>query len=249
MNTRILMRGALALLAALMGGVPGLAAATDAGRVIAVSGEATVLRNGQRLPIQKKLVLASGDTVITGETGRVRWQMSDESYFTLTPNSRFRIDDYAMSDDQTGKAFYRLQDGGVATLSGLIKSPQSYRLQTPAASISVRGTRYRSAYCTCADQVRTGTPLENGLYVGVDEGMVIMANSAGSLEVKAGQYGFAADDKTAPRLLYKAPSILLDNDLSLDVEVRAEADVAGNRIERRVQAGTRVVTEPPASPF
>lgn len=248
MNSRILMHGTVALIWSLAALAPGLAAAADAGRIIAVSGEATVLRNGQRLPVQKNLVLLSGDTVTTGEGGRVRWQMSDESYFSLTPKSKFRIDDYAMAGNQSGKAFYQLQDGGVATLSGLIKSPESYRMQTPAARISVQGTRYRSAFCTCKNQVRKGTPLENGLYLGVDEGTVVVANSAGSLSVKAGQYAFAADDKTAPRLLHKKPSILEDADFDLDVEVRAEADV-GVLPGRPVPVNPRDIVEPPASPF
>lgn len=253
MNSRMLMRGIVALVWSCAVWMPGLAQAGDAGRVIAVSGEATVLRGGQRLPIQKGIVLLSGDTVVTGEGGRVRWQMSDESYFSLKPQSNFRIDDYVMPDQGAAgaKAFYRLQDGGVATLSGLIKSPESYRLQTPAASIAVQGTRYKSAFCKNGNcKTRKGEQDPDGVYLGVDEGVVVMANPAGRLAVNAGQYAYAADNKTAPRLLKKAPAIFVEASADFDLDVEARAELGpGNTIERPVLPNPRVITEPPASPF
>jgi hypothetical protein len=217
----------------------GVAQAADAGRVVALRGGVSVVRDGQIVPIQKGDLLRGGDILTTDVDGRVQWQMTDESYFGLKPDSRFTISDYQFDGAaDAGKSSYLLTRGGVSTLTGKIKSP-GYALRTSAAGISVLGTRYKSAICK-GDCKTKGGLLPDGMYVGVDEGIVLVANRMASLSLKAGQYAYVKDANTAPALLDGPPAIFLEADLEFEAEVEVNP---GNAIERPGE-----IIEDPASP-
>jgi len=68
----------------------------------------------------------------------------------------------------------RLLQGGFRTITGLIskRHPEAYRVETPVATIGVRGTQYEVA-------------LAEGLDVGVLAGRVVVENPAGRIELGA----------------------------------------------------------------
>ena len=84
-------------------------------------------------------------------------------------------------------ALFRLLKGGLSAISGFIGhvEHQDYALETPVATIGIRGTGYEVRYCDsgCA----TG---QQGLYTGVGAGTISVRNQAGESLTSAGHYGY-----------------------------------------------------------
>lgn len=97
------------------------------------------------------------------------------------------------------RAFFRLLKGGFRAVSGLIgkADPAEYRVNTPVATIGIRGTDYWVVFCDAAcaedesmkDSLPEGASALNGVIMGVVSGGIFTANNAGStLGVKVNQY-------------------------------------------------------------
>jgi len=158
--------------------------------------------DGQFIDAQKNIQLLSGDTIITGVNGRVQLMMNDESVFDLKPNTEFLIEEFRYSTPvvlntnlNDDKSFYRLMRGGFRTISGLIgkRNKKNYRVTTPVATIGIRGTQFTADLCldNCPNQ-------DNGLYVSVSNGGVILSNDTGQLSIDAGSSGFVGTNNSPP---------------------------------------------------
>lgn len=149
--------------------------------------------DGARRPIAKGDALAPGDQVATGQ-GRAQLRFSDGGVVDLAPDSAFRIDAYAFdgAEDGTERKLMTLLKGALRTISGAIGHlhQETYRLDTPVASIGIRGTGYTA-------------DLSLGLRVEVGEGAVVVANQAGAVQIQRGQAGFVRDAFSAPVLTPK----------------------------------------------
>lgn len=112
--------------------VRGMVTATDA------KGEVRRLRRGDE-------VLA-GDTITTAKRSRIRMSFSDGGTSVLLANTTFEITDYSFSgqEDGTERASFKLLEGALEAISGLIgkKNKSAFRLDTPMATIGLRGTVY-----------------------------------------------------------------------------------------------------------
>lgn len=206
--------------------LPGLAEAGSAGRIIGVTGAVSILRDGATLNAKADTVLQSGDTLVTSSDGRVQWQAADEALSALLPNSRFTINECFYPDGAS--AHYELKAGGFGTVSGLIQGP-GYKVVTPAADITVEGTKYKALVCSgnCSG-------LPDGMYVAVIAGKVTVVNGAGSVTGNANQFIHVAGRDAAPRLVDGAPEVLAS--LSLEFEFEFDADGLAEVIERRLDA-------------
>ncbi len=146
--------------------------------------------DGQFHPVQAGDSLSPGQTIVTGQ-GRVQIRFSDNGVIDLAPESAFRVDqyNYAGTEDGTERKFMTLLGGMLRTISGAIGHMhlETYRLDTPVASIGIRGTGYTAQY-------------SNGLMVEVGEGAIEVVNQAGSLRVDRGQAGFVRDSLSPPVL-------------------------------------------------
>ncbi|MFA5938607.1 MAG: hypothetical protein WC809_04555 [Sinimarinibacterium sp.] len=105
------------------------------------------------------------------------------------------------------RAFFRLLKGGFRTVSGLIGkgNPDEYRINTPVATIGIRGTDYWVILCDemCAndpillDNLPPGVNPQGGVIVGVIQGNVFVINGAGKESpVGKGQYLITLPDGT-----------------------------------------------------
>ncbi|HEX6550932.1 MAG TPA: hypothetical protein VF117_09700, partial [Gammaproteobacteria bacterium] len=65
---------------------------------------------------------------------------------------------------------------------------QDYSVQTPVATIGIRGTDYEVRYCAgdCGDIQPTPN---DGLYTGVDSGGIVVTSQSGQIVLSHGQYG------------------------------------------------------------
>jgi len=138
--------------------------------------------------LTKDSALESGMTVTTGDNSNIVMKFEDGQVVVLNANTTFKITRYQFNaaQPQTGNAFFSLVKGAMRSISGLIGKHNSsgFRLQTPVATIGIRGTDF---------MVATGS-----LYLSVGQGMVSATNTAATSVFGAGQIGFVAGPAVAP---------------------------------------------------
>lgn len=114
------------------------------GVVKTVSGDAFILREGRRLAAQPGSGLVVGDVLSTGATGALGVILRDDTVLSLGPSSETRIDQFAFepAEKKLGMLL-RVTHGLIAYISGKIAklAPGAARIETPVATLGIRGTR------------------------------------------------------------------------------------------------------------
>jgi len=182
------------------------ATATAAGTATLVTGHVNAATPaGEIRDLIKGGPVYSGEVIITAASSYVNIEFSDGGRVLLRPQTRFSIERYQYAGAtpanaqavaqpaQQESAFFRLLKGGFRAVSGLIGHTrrEDYAVQTPVATIGIRGTDYEVRYCAgdCTDV----TPVpQDGLYAGVQSGAIALDNQAGSSTTTAGQFVFIA---------------------------------------------------------
>ncbi len=114
------------------------------GHIQTIRGEASILRNSKTEAALKGSPVYLGDTIKTTKTGAVGIVLTDETTFSLGPDSTITLKDYLFNPKESKFSIIaRLTKGTFSYLSGIIAklSPESIRLEIPEATIAVRGTR------------------------------------------------------------------------------------------------------------
>ncbi len=136
---------ALNLLIILLAISPAAAFQPDSiGHIQTLNGTATILRGNTSIPAAKALPVFRGDTIRTSKTGSLGIVLTDDTTFSLGPNSEIVISDY-MFNPREGKfsMITKMVKGTFSYISGLMGklSPNSIKMDIPNATISVRGTK------------------------------------------------------------------------------------------------------------
>ena len=115
------------------------------GMVRTASGDATVTRGETSLPADPGLKIMVGDTLVTGRDGSIGVILRDDSSLSIGPGSRLVLRSFQFSPPE-GKfdLVAQISRGTMAYLSGLIGklAPEKVRIETPTATIGIRGTRF-----------------------------------------------------------------------------------------------------------
>ena len=124
--------------------VPALAQqGAGAGRIKVATGEAFVVRAGKTIPAEIGDAVLASDVLRTGPNGTLGVTLRDDTRVSLAPASEVRLESflYNPSGGQLGLVL-KFVRGVTAYVSGRIAklSPDSIRLETPAAIVGVRGT-------------------------------------------------------------------------------------------------------------
>lgn len=201
------------------------------GRVLLASGDVVVTRGGRDLPLVTGATIDNGDLVRTGESASVQLRFSDETLVALRARSRFRVEDFRFTgaDDGVSRAAFRLLQGGMRTLTGLIGKlrPDRYRLGTRLATVGVRGTAFSLVDCEADCENDDGSTAADGVYGLVYDGRVAVANEGGERDFGEDEAFFVADLVTAPQPLLSRPGFLRDR-----LEARARREQMRERIEQ-----------------
>jgi hypothetical protein len=121
---------------------------TPIGRVVWVKGTLkAIMQNSEERNLQKMSVIYLHDILTTDANSQAEIAFTDESLMTFYPNTRFTIDKYTLNKSKNGTVgsyVANLVEGGFRTITGLIakNSPSNYQVNTPVATIGVRGTDY-----------------------------------------------------------------------------------------------------------
>jgi hypothetical protein len=190
----------------------------SAGTATLVTGHVSAATpSGEIRDLIKGSQVFEGEVVITAGGSFVNIEFSDGGRVLLRPESRFQIERYqyagatpqaAAAQPQAGQpaqpvrqesAFFRLLKGGFRAVSGLIGHTrrEDYGVQTPVATIGIRGTDYEVRLCQgdCGDI--TPAP-QDGLYAGVQSGAIALTNDGGTTTPTAGQFVFISGSGAVP---------------------------------------------------
>lgn len=156
-------------------------AATEdkAALVLFSHGNVVLTNNAGSYPLEKGAAVSAGDTVITGEDGRVQMRFSDGGLVSLMPNSRFAVEEYSQpTASNEGSVSVNLLKGGMRALSGSIgkKDQDSYKLKTDVATLGIRGTQFVVVMDGATMRVHVG------------QGSVALFNDFGELLVPTGRH-------------------------------------------------------------
>ena len=113
------------------------------GLVKVVTGDAAILRDGQRIVARPGIQLIQGDVLSTGAKGSMGVILRDDTLLSLGASSETRLEQFVFEPvNQKLGLVVRITHGVIGYLSGRIAklAPGSVRLETPVATLGVRGT-------------------------------------------------------------------------------------------------------------
>jgi hypothetical protein len=143
MNSSRIWLGAMAFTVAAAAPVFAQQPKPSAGRIKVASGSVFIVRAGAVVRAEAGQVVFEADTLRTGPDGRLGITLKDDTRISLGPGSEGRLDRfvYAPAEGQMGLVL-KVVRGVMGYVSGRIAklSPDSIRLEAPAAVVGVRGT-------------------------------------------------------------------------------------------------------------
>jgi hypothetical protein len=115
------------------------------GKTKTSKGDVVVIRNAKQIPLSVGDKIFQNDTIRTGTASSVGIIFEDNTVLSLGPDSEILIDKYVFAPEKgIFSMIARMVKGTASYLSGIIgkQSPESVKLQTPDATIGIRGTHF-----------------------------------------------------------------------------------------------------------
>lgn len=184
-----------------------ITALAEVGHIEAAHGDITINRaGGNAIRAKAGVEVEQGDLLVSGANAWAVLQMVDGASLTVRPTTQLRIDEYRYADDNTPSSIaLSLLKGALRSITGLIgkQNPTSYRLNTPTATIGIRGTDHETVV---VDDDSTYKGAQPGTYDTVNAGETVIHGAKGDVAVQAGAVGFLHRNGTAgPALLKNRP--------------------------------------------
>jgi hypothetical protein len=126
-------------------GVPRAAEAPPIAQIKKVTGQAAILRSGERRPAKVGDMLSVKDIIETGPDGAIGVTFIDNTVFSAGPNSELALEEFQFdSTNFRGSMLADMRHGTLAVVSGDItrSSPGAMKVKTPTAVLGVRGTTF-----------------------------------------------------------------------------------------------------------
>ncbi|MBP1626476.1 MAG: putative exported protein [Holophagaceae bacterium] len=115
------------------------------GSLRTLQGPVFLVRGGVERTLTRPERLFEGDVLRTGAGGSLGLLLKDDTSISLGPGSRLSLDHFRFAPAQGRLGLVvRLVHGTMAFVSGLVAklSPESVRVETPVATVGVRGTTF-----------------------------------------------------------------------------------------------------------
>lgn len=201
------------------------------GKVAYLSGTVSVQRSdGSVKVLAQDSELMASDIVSTESNSVVRVNFTDGSQITLRQNSRIKLDEYSFDEAKPAQdsLIFSVMKGGLRAVTGLVGkrgNKDAYKAKSMAATIGIRGTRYGVLLCgdgDCADMLsdkegpEKQNPPQDGLYLEVTEGAIVVTNNTGSRIMNIGEFSYVRDANSLPKMQSVDPGLqkALPSDLS-----------------------------------
>ncbi|MFM0645976.1 FecR domain-containing protein [Paraburkholderia bryophila] len=208
-----------------------VAYAQAVGTVTHLSGVLTVKHaDGSTAVLAIKSSIAQGDTLVTEANTYTRVKFVDNGEMVLRPSSQVVVKSYVYDVDhpESDHVAIQLISGGLRSVTGLIgkRNHDAVSFDTPTGTIAVRGTNFGALFCQsdCGSvPTPNGAAPQNGLYVDVSQGAVMVANSGGQQVFQVGQFGYVASSTTPPIVLPPSQGVPVTMPLSISKNAPAAA--------------------------
>lgn len=141
------------------------------GRVDFVSGHVSLTHLGVRQTPQEGTQIAEGDSLMTDSDGEIHLDMVDGAALSVRPSSAVTISKYGLAEND--HILLSLTRGALRSVTGWLGHlrPSRYSVQTPNATIGIRGTDHETTYEPDGESA--------GTYERVFEGSSFVQDSAG----------------------------------------------------------------------
>jgi len=171
------------------------------GHVVISVGKMQASNRGTFRDLLRNSKVFKGDTITTAANSYTQVRMKDGALLSLRPNTKLVITDYNFNGKEDGseRSFMELVRGGFRTITGYIghKNKRNYRVKTAVATIGIRGTHYGLMICSAGSCSNEAEPLEDGVYGGVVDGSINVANDSGNYTFNNDQYFHVASASSA----------------------------------------------------
>ena len=208
----------LATLVATMFTTQALAAGQIAGKVVMLVGQAQATpEGGTSHRLKKGDPVHVGETIETGKKCYMKLAYADGGSVLLRPDTALKINTFQDPAEEQGETVTTLLKGGMRSVTGAISKSrkENYKIQTPVATLGIRGTDFVMRLCQDKDAEGKNDcddENEDGLYTSVYDGGTTLKNRAGSLDSDAGEHAYVAGQDVSPIRLAEQPKIInLDN--------------------------------------
>lgn len=115
------------------------------GYVMTVSGEVSVITNGNVVPAKVGTPVFEGTTLKVGADSSMGVTLSDNTVMSLGPKSEMLIEEYLYAPAKNElKLTARIANGTLNFISGVIAKlrPEAVKINTPTGTVGVRGTHF-----------------------------------------------------------------------------------------------------------
>ncbi len=163
-----------------------------AGRVVYSYGDVQATSNtGETRKLRRGGAVNEGDSINTNN-GRIQIRFTDGGFVALQPETTYRLDQYEFQGKTDGneKSTFYLVEGGIRLVTGLIgrKNKETFKLQTPVATIGIRGTSGKVVHTEATGTLLAGYggiwDLTSGAFNGpVEPGQAYSCNGLSCAEV------------------------------------------------------------------
>ena len=113
------------------------------GNIVALKGEAEVIRNDAALSAKAGMEIEEGDEVTTKEKTQVQVILNDNTVITIGAKSSFDFEEFSM-EAKKEKLSMKANRGFFRSVSGQIGkvAPERFKVKTVSATIGIRGTDF-----------------------------------------------------------------------------------------------------------
>jgi len=184
-------------------------AANPVGQMVWVKGGVHASGEAGSRVLSRRSTVYEHDSITTDAGGSGEIVFSDTSLLTLRVGTAFSIDSYKFSkgNHSDDHSTLSVAKGGFRTITGLISksNPSGYQVNTPVATIGVRGTEY-DVYCgsNLQDVNSNG---QNGCAFALESGSIYVANSACQRDLDSShRYAVAFSPSECPELVSHRPA-------------------------------------------
>ena len=120
-------------------------AAEPIGTVKTSAGDAKIIRSGRPAAAKVGVLIQQDDVIVTGTDGSIGVTFTDNSMFSVGPNTEIVVDKYVFDPNANDASFTaNMAKGTLQFISGEIAklSPDAVKVNIPTGTIAVRGTRF-----------------------------------------------------------------------------------------------------------
>lgn len=174
-----------------------------AGKVLYSHGLVEAQNNGRTRTLAKGDPVCVGETIMTRPSGMAQIRMVDNGLIAIRPETQLKIEKYDYSGTDKDASLISLVKGASRFVTGQLGKmhPQFDLVQTPNATIGVRGTDHEAAVILPGNS--GGYP--SGTYDKVIQGITFIRTDKGEIDIHPNQVGLAENMGALPSLLKAVP--------------------------------------------